>query len=109
MIKDLKKDYHVLDLQQRIVREIVLQIELLFNNKRKDVKKLKNGKNKYCCRSYFLLVCKEKDLIDRKNEFEFIWSRLNNTKNWFKIDDIKLRPSRKKHCYRIYSFSWEIK
>jgi hypothetical protein len=37
MIKDLKKDYHVLDLQQRIVREIVLQIELLFNNKRKDV------------------------------------------------------------------------
>ena len=180
MINNLQKEYHILDLQQRIIREVVLQIELLLNHKRKDIceyqvqdfilnflhnsldnnyfqvskekygkydivieqdnkplflfelktfiknnekmqkntnykkilkdiQKLEDGINKYQCRSYFILVCKEKDLDNKHSEFDFVINRLQNIKKWHKINNIKLRPSRKDKVFRTYAFSWEIK
>ena len=180
MIKDLQKDYHILDLQERIMREIVLHIELLLNNKRKDIseyqiqeiilnflhnnldksiftvtkekfgkydiviekndkplllfelktfvkdkeklqtnnnykyikkdcEKLLKGIEKYKCRAYFLLVCKERDLKENKKEFKFVIDRLDNIRKWVVVDNIKLRPSRKDKCYNTFAFSWEIK
>jgi len=181
---NIKKDYHKTDIHQRMLRNIALNVELLKNDKdrdiseydiqafmalflrknllntgyhlhresfgkydcaiaaedeknpeilyeiktyikpkehlqtitswkhiEKDFKKLKDGKKKYKnCRTYFILVCKGRDLENMIAEFDFLKQRIESTSGkHIKMDGYKLRKSQKSNIdKRTFVFSWEV-